>query len=222
MAAQAAFPVASVEFQSWETCDDGYPAVGTPKFKADITANPATCDKTPVNRDWSIDHYSFKSYLDTKDALMCSGVTVWNNDGCSGEPAYFLPFTAGPSSRAHVSLTSLSPDTSPSSLNASVPAASKSRQLENSARTSYERPDWLWRHDYSSILFHFTLYLSCNPGEKAPWCRKLCCWCSQSLGLPTRRHVLPRPSLFRLLTLTTTYHVHNLISFPLRRMNIFD
>lgn len=88
--------MASVEFQSWETCDDGYPAEGTPKFKADITATPATCDKTTVNRDWSIDHYSFKAYLDTKDALMCSGLTVWNNDGCSGEPAYFLPFTGKP------------------------------------------------------------------------------------------------------------------------------
>lgn len=96
MAVQAAFPVASVEFQSWETCDDGYPAVGTPKFKADITATPATCDKTTVNRDWSIDHYSFKAYLDTKDAFLCSGVTVWNNDGCSGEPVYFLPFTGKP------------------------------------------------------------------------------------------------------------------------------
>lgn len=96
MAAQAAFPVASVQFQSWETCEPGYPAVGEPKFKADITATPVTCDKTTVNRDWSIDYFSFKAFMDTKDAELCSGVTVWNNDACSGEPAYFLPFTGRP------------------------------------------------------------------------------------------------------------------------------
>lgn len=96
MTALAAFPVASVEFQSWETCDPGYPAIGEPKFKADVTATPATCDKTTVNPDWSIDFYSFKAFMDTKDTLMCEGVTVWNNDACSGQPVYFLPFAGEP------------------------------------------------------------------------------------------------------------------------------
>lgn len=96
LAVQAGFPVASVEFQSWESCDVGLPAVGEPTFKADITATPATCDKTTVNRDWNIDNYSFKVYMDTEDTWMCEGVTVWNNDACSGEPAYFLPFTGAP------------------------------------------------------------------------------------------------------------------------------
>ena len=96
LSAQAAFPVASVEFQSWETCDVGAPALGEPKFKAAVSATPVTCDKTTVNRDWSIDNYSFTAHLDTKDALLCSGVTVWNNEDCSGEPIYFLPFEHGP------------------------------------------------------------------------------------------------------------------------------
>ncbi|KAJ5682551.1 hypothetical protein N7462_005716 [Penicillium macrosclerotiorum] len=94
--AYAAFPVASVEFQSWESCDVGAPAIGEPKFKASVTATPATCDKTTVNRDWSIDNYSFKAYIDTKDALLCHGVTIWNTDDCSGEPTYFLPFDGSP------------------------------------------------------------------------------------------------------------------------------
>ncbi|KAJ5738788.1 hypothetical protein N7493_001943 [Penicillium malachiteum] len=96
IAAQAGMPIASVEFQSWETCDVGAPALGEPKFKASITATPVTCDKTTVNRDWSIDKYAFKAILDTKDALFCSGVTVWNNDDCSGTPDYFLPLGDGP------------------------------------------------------------------------------------------------------------------------------
>lgn len=96
LAVQAAMPIASVEFQSWETCDVGAPALGEPKFKAAITATPATCDKTTVNRDWSIDNYAFKAYLDTKDALLCSGVAVWNNDDCSGHPVTFVPFHGEP------------------------------------------------------------------------------------------------------------------------------
>lgn len=96
LGAQAAFPVASVEFQSWESCDVGAPALGEPKFKAAVSATPVTCDKTTVNRDWSIDYYSFNAHLDTKDALFCHGVTVWNNEDCSGEPVYFLPFEGGP------------------------------------------------------------------------------------------------------------------------------
>lgn len=96
MVAQAAFPVASLEFNSWERCDVGRPARGEAKFKADVTANPLTCDKTTVNRDWSINNYSFRAFLDTKDALLCEGVTVWNNEDCSGNPSYFLPLSHGP------------------------------------------------------------------------------------------------------------------------------
>ncbi|KAJ5224889.1 uncharacterized protein N7469_008392 [Penicillium citrinum] len=94
--AQAAMPVASVEFQSWETCDVGAPAIGEPKFTEAVTATPVTCDKATVNRQWDIDNYSFKAHLDTKDALLCSGVTIWNNDDCSGRPVTFLPFEGGP------------------------------------------------------------------------------------------------------------------------------
>ncbi|KAJ5578350.1 uncharacterized protein N7459_007314 [Penicillium hispanicum] len=96
IAAQASFPVASVEFLSWEECDVGAPALGEPKFKADITTTPATCDKTTVDRDWSIDNYSFRAFHDTKESLLCHGVKVWNNDQCSGEPSYFLPFNGEP------------------------------------------------------------------------------------------------------------------------------
>ncbi|KAJ5351262.1 hypothetical protein N7541_002061 [Penicillium brevicompactum] len=92
MTAYAALPVASIEFQSWEQCDIGAPATGTPKFTADITATPVTCDKTPVNREWSINNYAFKAHLDTKDAHLCHGLIVWNNDGCSGKPKHFVPF----------------------------------------------------------------------------------------------------------------------------------
>jgi hypothetical protein len=92
MTAYAAVPAASVEFLSWEKCDVGAPARGQAKFSADVTATPLTCDKTPVNRDWSIDNYSFRARLATKDAFFCQGVIVWNNDGCSGEPAAFVPF----------------------------------------------------------------------------------------------------------------------------------
>lgn len=91
----AGFPVASVEFQSWEECPAG-PGQGEPKAKESVVATPVTCDKTPVNRDWSVDHYSFTAHLDTKDALLCSGVTIWNNEDCSGDPVYFLPFEGGP------------------------------------------------------------------------------------------------------------------------------
>ncbi|KAJ5161678.1 hypothetical protein N7492_007070 [Penicillium capsulatum] len=96
MAAHAAFPVASIQFNSWEQCDVGAPAHGEAKFKADVTATPVTCDKTTVNRDWSINNYSFRTFIDTKDALLCEGVTVWNNDDCSGRPAYFQPLGHGP------------------------------------------------------------------------------------------------------------------------------
>jgi hypothetical protein len=96
MTAYAALPVASIEFLSWESCDVGAPALGQSKFSADVTATPVTCDKTTVNRDWSIDNYSFRARLDTKDALFCSGVAIWNNDGCSGRPDHFLPFNYSP------------------------------------------------------------------------------------------------------------------------------
>jgi hypothetical protein len=96
MTAYAGMPVASVQFNSWETCDVGVPTHGQPKFTADVTATPLTCDKTTVNRDWSIDNYSFSAHLDTKDTLFCSGVVIWNNDGCSGKPVHFLPFHHSP------------------------------------------------------------------------------------------------------------------------------
>ncbi|KAJ5450605.1 uncharacterized protein N7458_007054 [Penicillium daleae] len=94
--AYAALPVASIDFQSWESCPVGAPALGEPKFKAAAIATPVTCDKATVNRDWSIDNYSFTAYLDTKDALLCSGITIWNNDDCTGEPVWFLPFDGEP------------------------------------------------------------------------------------------------------------------------------
>lgn len=96
MTAYAGLPVASIEFLSWEKCDVGHPANGHAKFSADVTATPVTCDKTTVNRDWSIDNYSFRVHLDTKDAAFCHGVTIWNNDGCAGEPAHFQPLSHGP------------------------------------------------------------------------------------------------------------------------------
>ncbi|KAI2701970.1 hypothetical protein CBS147332_7746 [Penicillium roqueforti] len=96
MTVYAGFPVASVSFLSWEKCDIGRPALGEAKFSADVSVTPVTCDKTPVNRDWSIDNYSFRARLDTKDTIFCHGVTIWNNDGCSGEPVYFLPFEHSP------------------------------------------------------------------------------------------------------------------------------
>ncbi|KAJ5391829.1 hypothetical protein N7509_007319 [Penicillium cosmopolitanum] len=96
LGAQAGFPVASIEFQSWEECPVGAPPHGEPKAKESVVATPVTCDKTVVNRDWSVDHYSFTAHLDTKDALLCSGVTVWNSEDCSGKPIYFLPFEGGP------------------------------------------------------------------------------------------------------------------------------
>ncbi|KAJ5985752.1 hypothetical protein N7499_007956 [Penicillium canescens] len=96
MSAYAAMPVASVDFQSWESCDVGAPVTGQPKFVARVTATPLTCDKTPVNPDWSIDNYSFTAKLATKDAAYCHGVIIWNNDGCSGKPTTFLPFDDSP------------------------------------------------------------------------------------------------------------------------------
>ena len=96
IAAHAAYPVATVEFSSWEQCDLGVPALGEAKTKTQITATPATCDKTAVSRDWSVDYYSFRAFPDTKDALLCRGVEVWNNDDCSGQPSYFLPFNGEP------------------------------------------------------------------------------------------------------------------------------
>ncbi|KAF3012521.1 hypothetical protein E8E15_002653 [Penicillium rubens] len=96
MTAYASFPVASVSFLSWEKCDVGHPALGEPKFSAEVSATPVTCDKTTVNRDWSIDNYSFRAHMDTKDTFACHGVTIWNNDGCAGEPVHFLPFHHGP------------------------------------------------------------------------------------------------------------------------------
>lgn len=96
MTVYAGFPVASVSFQSWEKCDVGHPALGEPKFSVDVSVTPATCDKTTVNRDWSINNYSFHARMDTKDTSSCHGVIVWNNDGCSGEPVHFLPFQHGP------------------------------------------------------------------------------------------------------------------------------
>ncbi|KAJ5499542.1 hypothetical protein LT330_000411 [Penicillium expansum] len=96
MTVYAGFPVASVSFQSWEKCDIGYPTLGEPKFSVDVAVTPATCDKTTVNRDWSINNYAFKARLDTKDTAFCQGVIIWNNEGCSGEPVHFLPFNHSP------------------------------------------------------------------------------------------------------------------------------
>lgn len=96
LGAHAAFPVASIEFESWEQCDIGFPVQGEPKFKADVTATPLTCDKTTVNRDWSINNYAFKAFIDTKDALLCHGFTVWNTDDCSGNPWTYVPFDGKP------------------------------------------------------------------------------------------------------------------------------
>ncbi|CEO59364.1 hypothetical protein PMG11_04041 [Penicillium brasilianum] len=94
--AYAGFPVASVDFQAWESCPAGASAPGEPKGNDGVIATPVTCDKAAVKRDWSIDYYSFRAYLDTKDAFLCSGVTVWNNEDCTGKPFYFLPFEGEP------------------------------------------------------------------------------------------------------------------------------
>ncbi|KAJ5204651.1 uncharacterized protein N7498_005530 [Penicillium cinerascens] len=99
LGANAGVPVASVELQSWEAgngCDAGYPAHGEPMFKAAITATSITCDKTTINRQWNVDFYSLKAVLDTKDAFLCEGVSVFNTDDCSGELKYFLPFHGSP------------------------------------------------------------------------------------------------------------------------------
>jgi hypothetical protein len=85
-----------VDFQSWEACPAGAPAQGEPKGEDGVIATPVTCDKAAVKRDWSIDYYSFRAHLDTKDAFLCSGVTVWNNEDCTGKPFYFLPFDDEP------------------------------------------------------------------------------------------------------------------------------
>lgn len=84
----AGVPIVSVELQSWEAgkgCDAGYPAHGEPKFKAAITASPFSCDKTTVNRQWDVDLFSLKGYMDTKEAFFCQGVEVYNTDDCSGK-----------------------------------------------------------------------------------------------------------------------------------------
>ncbi|KAJ5627750.1 hypothetical protein N7490_009978 [Penicillium lividum] len=94
--AHAGLPIASIDFQSWESCDVGLPVQGEPKFKASLTATTVTCEKTTVNRDWSIDNYAFKAYIDTKEALWCSGVSVWNNADCSGNVDYFMPLDHEP------------------------------------------------------------------------------------------------------------------------------
>ncbi|KAJ5314480.1 Sfi1 spindle body [Penicillium atrosanguineum] len=97
LGAQAGMPIASVEFQSWEeNCPIGYPPNGEPKFKAALTATPATCDKATVNRQWDIDYYSIKAILDTKDAFLCEGIEVYNTDDCSGDVKYWVPFTHSP------------------------------------------------------------------------------------------------------------------------------
>lgn len=90
--ANAAFPVASIEFQSWEAgkgCQAGLPAHDEPKLEAHLTATPMTCDKAPLASQWDVDFYSFKAYLDTKTTFLCHGVEVYNTDDCSGE-LYFL------------------------------------------------------------------------------------------------------------------------------------
>ncbi|KAJ5987490.1 hypothetical protein N7451_011855 [Penicillium sp. IBT 35674x] len=94
--AQAGVPAVSLEFQSWESCDIGAPARGEPKSKANLVATSVTCEKTTVNRDWSIDHYSFKAYLATKESVFCSGIHVWNNADCSGDDDYFMPLSGEP------------------------------------------------------------------------------------------------------------------------------
>ncbi|KAJ5773505.1 hypothetical protein N7457_008401 [Penicillium paradoxum] len=96
MTAYAGLPVASIEFLSWEQCNVGHSAHGEAKFSADVAANPLTCEKTTINSDWSIDSYSFRARLDTKDAALCHGVAVWNNDDCTGKPVHFQPFHHGP------------------------------------------------------------------------------------------------------------------------------
>ncbi|KAJ5468133.1 hypothetical protein N7475_005885 [Penicillium sp. IBT 31633x] len=96
MTAYAGLPAASVEFLSWESCPVGHPAHSEPKFSAEVVATPITCDKTTINPDWSIDNYSFRVHLDTKEAAFCHGVTIWNNDDCSGRPAYFQPLGHSP------------------------------------------------------------------------------------------------------------------------------
>jgi hypothetical protein len=86
----------SLEFQSWETCDIGAPAQGQPKSSASLVATSVTCEKTTVNLDWSVDHYSFKAHLATKESVFCSGIYVWNNADCSGDIDYFMPLDHKP------------------------------------------------------------------------------------------------------------------------------
>ncbi|KAF7717477.1 Uncharacterized protein PECH_004721 [Penicillium ucsense] len=93
--AYAGFPVVNLEFQSYESCPVGYPgqpATGVPKSVVSMTSTPLSCDKTTVNRDWDVNNYAFKATMDTKDAYKCAGVSIWNNDDCTGEPVFFLPF----------------------------------------------------------------------------------------------------------------------------------
>ncbi|KAJ5126832.1 hypothetical protein N7448_007611 [Penicillium atrosanguineum] len=90
LGAQAGMPIAS------RTALSGTPPNGEPKFKAALTATPATCDKATVNRQWDIDYYSIKAILDTKDAFLCEGIEVYNTDDCSGDVKYWVPFTHSP------------------------------------------------------------------------------------------------------------------------------
>jgi hypothetical protein len=65
-----------------------------------VVATPLTCDNTRVNRDWDVNNYSFSANLIGDDSVWCSGVTLWNNDDCSGEPVYELPFEDSPFAEA--------------------------------------------------------------------------------------------------------------------------
>ncbi|CAL5871671.1 uncharacterized protein PFLUO_LOCUS5924 [Penicillium psychrofluorescens] len=96
MTVLAGFPVAIVQFQTWETCDVGAPALGEPTSQMQVSTTPLTCANTPVNRDWNVDNYSFSADLIGHYSGWCSGVIVWNNEDCSGEPVYEVLFEDGP------------------------------------------------------------------------------------------------------------------------------
>ncbi|KAJ5833877.1 hypothetical protein N7474_002188 [Penicillium riverlandense] len=96
MTVLAGFPVATVEFQTWESCDVGAPAIGEPKSTRQVSVTSLTCGHTSVDRDWSVNNYSFSAHLIGDDSGCCSSVSVWNNDDCSDEPVYELPFEHGP------------------------------------------------------------------------------------------------------------------------------
>ncbi|KAJ5434607.1 hypothetical protein N7491_005202 [Penicillium cf. griseofulvum] len=92
MTVYAGFPVARVTLLSWEGCSVGRPTLGEPKYTTEASVNPLICDRAPVNRDWTIDNFSFNVHMATKDTAFCYGMTVWNNDNCSGKPVHFQPF----------------------------------------------------------------------------------------------------------------------------------